>query len=86
MWRDVCLSLVVFLTAPMEDGCRCGKAAVCGVLKDSRVSGAGAEIQKPLATVVIGVNIISMLLTRFVLSLSAWFERDKVAASQRMEV
>jgi heavy metal efflux system protein len=39
--------------------------------------GAGAEVQKPLATVVIGGLISSTLLTLFVLpTLYAWFERE----------
>jgi cobalt-zinc-cadmium resistance protein CzcA len=40
--------------------------------------GAGAEVQKPLATVVIGGLITSTLLTLFVLpTLYAWSERDQ---------
>jgi cobalt-zinc-cadmium resistance protein CzcA len=40
--------------------------------------GAGAEVQKPLATVVIGGLITSTLLTLFVLpALYNWFEREK---------
>jgi cobalt-zinc-cadmium resistance protein CzcA len=40
--------------------------------------GAGAEVQKPLATVVIGGLLTSTLLTLFVLpALYAWFEREK---------
>lgn len=41
-------------------------------------SGTGAEVQRPLATVVIGGLITSTLLTLFVLpTLFAWFERDR---------
>jgi cobalt-zinc-cadmium resistance protein CzcA len=41
-------------------------------------TGAGAEVQKPLATVVIGGLITSTLLTLFVLpTLYAWFERPR---------
>ena len=41
--------------------------------------GAGAEVQKPLATVVIGGLITSTLLTLFVLpTLYNWFEKDEV--------
>src|SRR5207245_1297803 len=40
--------------------------------------GSGAEVQKPLATVVIGGLITSTLLTLFLLpTLYAWFERDR---------
>lgn len=43
--------------------------------------GAGAEVQKPLATVVIGGLITSTVLTLFVLpTLYAWFEREKAPA------
>jgi cobalt-zinc-cadmium resistance protein CzcA len=39
--------------------------------------GVGAEVQRPLATVVIGGLVTSTLLTLFVLpSLYRWFERD----------
>jgi len=42
--------------------------------------GAGAEVQRPLATVVIGGLLTSTLLTLFVLpTLYNWFERDNVA-------
>ena len=41
--------------------------------------GAGAEVQKPLATVVIGGLLTSTLLTLFVLPmLYHWFERDEI--------
>jgi cobalt-zinc-cadmium resistance protein CzcA len=44
-------------------------------------SGTGAEVQRPLATVVIGGLITSTILTLFVLpTLFAWFERDRPAA------
>lgn len=45
--------------------------------------GAGAEVQRPLATVVIGGLITSTLLTLFVLpTLYAWFERDRGPESE----
>jgi cobalt-zinc-cadmium resistance protein CzcA len=48
--------------------------------------GAGAEVQRPLATVVIGGLITSTLLTLFVLpTLYAWFERGTVRAEGRYE-
>jgi cobalt-zinc-cadmium resistance protein CzcA len=41
-------------------------------------TGAGAEVQQPLATVVIGGLVTSTLLTLFVLpALYKWFERDE---------
>jgi len=44
-------------------------------------TGTGAEVQRPLATVVIGGLITSTLLTLLVLpTLYAWFERDRTAA------
>jgi cobalt-zinc-cadmium resistance protein CzcA len=46
--------------------------------------GAGAEVQKPLATVVIGGLMTSTLLTLFVLpTLYAWFERGPSASEER---
>ena len=43
-------------------------------------TGAGAEVQRPLATVVIGGIISSTLLTLVVLPvLYAWFEKEKPA-------
>ena len=42
-------------------------------------SGAGAEVQRPLATVVIGGLVTSTALTLLVLpALYRWFEREKV--------
>ncbi|PQV62687.1 cobalt-zinc-cadmium resistance protein CzcA [Abditibacterium utsteinense] len=49
--------------------------------------GAGAEVQKPLASVVIGGLITSTLLTLFVLpTLYNWFERDAPTGNNRAEV
>jgi cobalt-zinc-cadmium resistance protein CzcA len=57
--------------------------ASIGFIPMALANGAGAEVQKPLATVVIGGLITSTLLTLFVLpTLYAWFERDE----QRVEV
>jgi cobalt-zinc-cadmium resistance protein CzcA len=51
--------------------------ASIGFIPMAIATGAGAEVQKPLATVVIGGLITSTLLTLFVLpTLYAWFERD----------
>jgi cobalt-zinc-cadmium resistance protein CzcA len=51
--------------------------ASIGFLPMALSQGAGAEVQRPLATVVIGGLITSTLLTLFVLpTLYAWFERD----------
>ena len=53
--------------------------ASIGFIPMALSSGAGAEVQKPLATVVIGGLFTSTLLTLFVLpTLYAWFERDPV--------
>ena len=52
--------------------------ASIGFIPMALAHGAGAEVQKPLATVVIGGLITSTLLTLFVLPmLYAWFERDE---------
>jgi len=52
--------------------------ASIGFIPMALAHGAGAEVQKPLATVVIGGLITSTLLTLFVLpTLYHWFERDK---------
>jgi heavy metal efflux system protein len=52
--------------------------ASIGFIPMALARGAGAEVQKPLATVVIGGLLTSTLLTLFVLpTLYAWFERDK---------
>lgn len=51
--------------------------ASIGFIPMALAHGAGAEVQKPLATVVIGGLITSTLLTLFVLpTLYNWFERD----------
>lgn len=51
--------------------------ASIGFIPMALATGAGAEVQKPLATVVIGGLITSTLLTLFVLpTLYAWLERD----------
>jgi heavy metal efflux system protein len=51
--------------------------ASIGFIPMALAHGAGAEVQKPLATVVIGGLITSTVLTLFVLpTLYAWFERD----------
>ena len=48
--------------------------------------GAGSEVQKPLATVVIGGLITSTLLTLFVLpTLYSWFERDELTTIRELE-
>lgn len=53
--------------------------ASIGFIPMALAHGAGAEVQKPLATVVIGGLITSTALTLFVLpTLYAWFERDDV--------
>ena len=52
--------------------------ASIGFIPMALAHGAGAEVQKPLATVVIGGLITSTLLTLFVLpTLYNWFERDE---------
>ena len=52
--------------------------ASIGFIPMALAHGAGAEVQKPLATVVIGGLITSTVLTLFVLpTLYAWFERDR---------
>ena len=52
--------------------------ASLGFIPMALSSGTGAEVQRPLATVVIGGLITSTLLTLFVLpSLFAWFERER---------
>ena len=51
--------------------------ASIGFIPMALARGAGAEVQKPLATVVIGGLMTSTLLTLFVLpTLYAWFERE----------
>ena len=55
-------------------------AAGIGFIPMALAHGAGAEVQKPLATVVIGGLLTSTLLTLFVLpTLYAWLERDQPA-------
>jgi cobalt-zinc-cadmium resistance protein CzcA len=52
--------------------------ASIGFIPMALAHGAGAEVQKPLATVVIGGLITSTLLTLFVLpTLYAWCERER---------
>jgi cobalt-zinc-cadmium resistance protein CzcA len=54
--------------------------ASIGFIPMALAHGAGAEVQKPLATVVIGGLITSTLLTLFVLpTLYNWFEKDEQA-------
>ncbi len=51
--------------------------ASLGFIPMALVSGAGAEVQRPLATVVIGGLVTSTLLTLFLLpTLYSWFVRD----------
>lgn len=53
--------------------------ASLGFIPMALASSAGAEVQRPLATVVIGGLITSTLLTLLILpTLYGWFERDKV--------
>jgi len=53
--------------------------ASIGFVPMALAHGAGAEVQKPLATVVIGGLMSSTVLTLFVLpTLYAWFERDEL--------
>ena len=55
--------------------------ASLGFIPMALSTGTGAEVQRPLATVVIGGLITSTLLTLLVLpTLYAWFERDRTAA------
>jgi cobalt-zinc-cadmium resistance protein CzcA len=47
-------------------------------------TGAGAEVQRPLATVVIGGILSSTLLTLIVLPvLYGWFEREKLSGIEK---
>ena len=57
---------------------RCNsRDANCSIFLDGR--GAGAEVQKPLATLVIGGLITSTILTLFVLpTLYNWFEKERI--------
>jgi len=55
-----------------------GTVAAIGFIPMAVSQGMGAEVQQPLATVVIGGLITSTLLTLFVLpTLYAWFEKDE---------
>ena len=55
--------------------------ASLGFIPMALSTGTGAEVQRPLATVVIGGLITSTLLTLLVLpTLYAWFERDRSSA------
>src|SRR6266571_1642250 len=55
--------------------------ASLGFVPMAVATGTGAEVQKPLATVVIGGLISATLLTLFVLpALYAWFEREPKSA------
>ena len=62
--------------------------ASMGFLPMALSSGAGAEVQRPLATVVIGGLITATLLTLFVLPvLYQWSERDKTfSSSQKLKM
>jgi heavy metal efflux system protein len=52
--------------------------ASLGFIPMALATSAGAEVQRPLATVVIGGLITSTLLTLLILpTLYAWFEKDK---------
>jgi cobalt-zinc-cadmium resistance protein CzcA len=60
--------------------------ASIGFIPMALAHGAGAEVQKPLATVVIGGLLTSTVLTLFVLpTLYAWFERDERVANWRQD-
>jgi cobalt-zinc-cadmium resistance protein CzcA len=60
--------------------------ASIGFIPMALAHGAGAEVQKPLATVVIGGLITSTLLTLFVLpTLYAWFERGPLRAEEEVQ-
>lgn len=61
--------------------------ASLGFLPMALASGAGAEVQRPLATVVIGGLVTSTLLTLFVLpALYKWIERVKPASTDSAEL
>jgi cobalt-zinc-cadmium resistance protein CzcA len=58
--------------------------AALGFVPTAVATGAGAEVQRPLATVVIGGILSSTLLTLVVLPvLYAWFEREKPGTDGR---
>ena len=55
-----------------------GTVAIIGFIPMALSTGMGAEVQRPLATVVIGGLITSTFLTLFVLpTLYSWFEHDE---------
>jgi cobalt-zinc-cadmium resistance protein CzcA len=55
--------------------------ASLGFVPMALATGTGAEVQRPIATVVIGGLISATLLTLFVLpALYAWFGRDRAGA------
>jgi cobalt-zinc-cadmium resistance protein CzcA len=61
-----------------------GLVAALGFLPMAIASGAGAEVQKPLATVVIGGLIPSTVLTLLILpAVYAWMERRRAAREER---
>ncbi|HYI39957.1 MAG TPA: CusA/CzcA family heavy metal efflux RND transporter [Allosphingosinicella sp.] len=61
--------------------------AILGFIPMAVASGAGAEVQKPLATVVIGGLVTATLLTLFILpAISQWLPRLRPAGSEVPEV
>lgn len=61
--------------------------ASLGFLPMALSTGAGAEVQKPLATVVLGGLITSTLLTLLVLpAVYSWFDREKAGVDAREQV
>ena len=59
--------------------------AALGFIPMALASGAGAELQRPLATVVIGGILSSTFLTLVLLPvLYGWLERDPVATGSAM--
>jgi cobalt-zinc-cadmium resistance protein CzcA len=64
----------------VREGAMTALVASLGFIPMAIGSGAGAEVQRPLATVVIGGLITSTLLTLYLLpTLYAWFVREKSA-------
>jgi cobalt-zinc-cadmium resistance protein CzcA len=58
--------------------------ASLGFVPTAMATGAGAEVQRPLATVVIGGILSSTLLTLIVLPvLYGWFEREKLSRIEK---